>query len=280
MSLRLHEIISKLLGETNFFLAQSDAKEKEIDSDQFDCGFRVISVSPLDMYQKQKIEYFPSKVKKLLPKSSYRFGIQQQDPSNPKTNISFLNSINCFLVEDLYRASAAQQTKEFKNLRSVLLRLVMPSRKRNNLRSRIERNIIDNDVIQIVCNIFQINLLMIDLVEENAKFFYCYFDEPMIHFYRPLYYISKLDTGYEPILFNGKINVNSCYLTILNSWNTIEKNNQFTISGGYFEYFNRIGISNETYVIMQNHIKKEKSQDIIDSNDSSRGRKNNERNSK
>ena len=271
MGLRLHEIISILVNDKNLFVSESDIKEKEVDSDHYDNGFKVINMNILKIYQKQSLEYFPAKVRKILPKTSYRLGIEQQDTNEKKINISFLNSINCLLIDDIKSSSPTNQLKYVRDLRKIILRLIPHSRKRDNMRSRVERNMIDNDIIQTICNFFQINLLLVDLIEERCHFFYSYLNDKMLHLYRPLYYISKINDCYEPIFHTDNDNN---YLLILNQWEHIEVDNNFTIIGNYMEYLNRIGVSLNTFITLANHLpKRDKDKELQKENDNITGRK-------
>jgi hypothetical protein len=279
MSLRLHEIISILADDKNLFLVRQESKEKDIRTNNIDYGFRAVCMGPLNMYQKQKTDYFPSHMRKFIPKSAYRFGIQQMDPGNEKINISFLNCINCFLIDSVKTSAPSVQLKNVKELRSVLLRCMPHSRKRNNVRSRIEHNVTDKEIIQQICNLFQINLLLLDLSDEQTIFFYCYLEQKQLHFYRPLYYVSKVNNYYEPIFVTGKQDINSRYLLILNNWNELETDNDFSVNACYFEYLNRIGITNEMYhyFAQKEEHKRNKEKKQQETNDNRAAKKNNTR---
>ncbi|MEM0354098.1 MAG: hypothetical protein QXW79_00815 [Thermoplasmata archaeon] len=180
----------------------------------------VVEYFPLVPYEVQEYEYFPPKLKSILPPIYIRYGIKNIIERNLNTvNISFLSSLNILLRPELCNLSLEDHTKNFLLLESFLVHKfqrnyhvdkIKNTKKMQEFNKQLIRDLqegkISHELIRRIINVFEINLLVFDLTKMEI---YLYWSGgymfPYFNFFKDIYCMSFVQGNYEPILATSKV---------------------------------------------------------------------------
>jgi hypothetical protein len=181
----------------------------------------IIDFSVLAMYDYQQQNMFPHNVKEVIPLNFYRFGIKNLHQQNMViSNISFINTLNILLKPDLKAVNAESQYHYYNLMKEFICNKISANyqieKKRNNKKTQDKNNTMVADIktgtitphiIQYICNLFEFNLCVCHLNDNVIDYYYC-FPESFAYLnpFKPLFFMSCLNSNYEPILPPDVIN--------------------------------------------------------------------------
>lgn len=216
--------------------SENNNSEKKVSNKKLNGGFDIMSHIVTEYYQMppfdtQSCTMFPNKIKEILQLSymkksdieCFRIGIKNVIERNMTyINISFLNSFNFLLRPEISSMNLDDQIKNFSLLENFIkhkLQLNCGIDKINNTKKmkkinkeRIQ-NIIDgkitHDIIQFIVNVFEVNLIVFDLVKQDVFFYWCKGVKfPYFNVFKKLYLMSYIQGNYEPIIVKIPENIN------------------------------------------------------------------------
>lgn len=255
-TIQLHEIISYLSGNKDLFIEKEEIPNTEITkTSNISINITAKNISILNQYDKMTLDYLPNNFKNLIPQKMYRIGIKQEfqekviEKTNKKTtdeiksnNISFYNSMNHFLYDNLKQSSYEEQIKKVNSLKQLMTKLISFNTHRK-LRYKVLKNEIDDEVIQSVINVFQRNLIMIDIENNNVIFYNCYsVNNNLVNFFCPINFMIKINNCYEPIFNDVNYTNDDLYKFIINVFPKYKYNPNIKMNGLYLSYFNKLQI--------------------------------------
>lgn len=217
----LHHIFSYLVDDDKFLATVIDTdkdiikiKKKDKPSSNFLADI-TISYSQLVPYEKQLYKAFPNKLKSLLTSDYIRYGIKNTITKNLNTiNITFLNSFNMILRPELTDMVLDDQIKNVNLLETFLchtldrnhhidkIKRTGKSRAVNNeLIKNLTEGKITHELIQRIINIFEINLMVFDLTNLTAIFYWAKgVTYPSLNLFNNVYCMTFIQGNYEPLI--------------------------------------------------------------------------------
>lgn len=163
-------------------------------------------------------EYFPESFKTIFNKNFYRYGVKSHD-SNGK-NISILTSVMT-AIDKNFLANTSNEQEEIVN--KVRLYLIECLEIKSNLKKwgynkigltrdilveRIKLNDFDNFLIQLICDVFKINIVTFNVLNEKIYIFSHDFYERINVFY-PSIFLATDGKIYEPIAYKDRKDFNN-----------------------------------------------------------------------
>jgi len=240
--LDLHSIFCHLVSDDTFLSTIIEEDQKEIEQKKNKLGgFNLMAnlvteYLPLAPYEMQQYSLFPSKIKSFLSPDYVRFGIKNVIEKDFNIiNISFLNSLNMLLRPDLYRQNIDDHIKNLNLLENFVKHKIdrnyhidktKRTRKVQGINKELIKNLSDGKIshalIEYVVNIFEINLLVFDLVKLEIYFYWTSgHKHPYLNFFRNLHCMAYVQGNYEPIMSIEKVipreQIQKIYLSILNN---------------------------------------------------------------
>lgn len=254
-TLHLHDIITYLSGNNELFIEKEQISNNVIKKTNSLINITARNIAILNQYDKMTLDYLPNNFKNLIPQKMYRIGIKQEfqeevvEKTNKKTtdeiksnNISFYNSMNHFIYDNLKQSSYEEQIKKVNSLKQILTKLISFNTHRK-LRYKVLKNEIDDEVIQSVINVFQRNLIMIDIENNNVIFYNCYsINNNLVNLFCPVNFMIKINNCYEPIFNDVNYTNDDLYKFIINVFPKYKYNSNIKMNGLYLQYFNKLQI--------------------------------------
>jgi hypothetical protein len=173
--------------------------------------------SVLQPYNKSNINKLPKHMHIVLMNDNLkyvRYGIKTVINNGRPLNISFLNCVNIYLRRELLTASMTDQSQQVLKLINFVERKIIhnykitkikntPKVKKQNLElvNLIKNGIITDDIIKYVCNIFEINIVIMDMVNDNIYVYWTHgttYAQP--NFHRDILFMTRINDIYEPVL--------------------------------------------------------------------------------
>lgn len=240
--MNLHKIFQFLINDESFLTTETFVKNKKLN----------ILPPAYKSYE------FNSENK--YTENCYRYGIINEiEHKDINVNISFLMSIMILLDRKFFlNIDVLEHKIYFNSFKYFITRkisrnyqidktrnTVTAKTKNQKINDSINKGIINHEVIQTIVNIFEINLLIIDL-SDNKKFFFwshgikC----AILNLFNPLFILSYFEGNYEPVISSKKhdkknyinilldndmnyfepIKINLLTTEYLSSWNISVKN--------------------------------------------------------
>lgn len=217
--INLHKIFYHLTGKENF-LSQIIEKDPEKNNKKKNIKINImenlvteyITLSP---YEEQKYISFPSIFKKYMTSDCVRYGIKNVVEKNFNiVNISFLHSINILLRPELIKSSIEYQMQNltlFENFiyhmikRNFQIDKIKNTKKMQNINknisNRLSDGIISGDIIQYIANIFEINVIVFDFIQNKMHMYWAHgIKYPTLNLFKKIFYLSCIHNNYEPIM--------------------------------------------------------------------------------
>lgn len=208
--------------EENYYEKYCNIKDKNKKKNNFSIVTDMMTeYFPLVPYEKQNCSLFPIKFKCMLPPNYARFGIINIIEKDLNTvNISFLNSLNILLRPDTYKLGLEEHNRNILLLESFLVHKIQRNyqidkikntKKMQEFNKKMVKDLLDgrisHELIQRIINIFEINLVVFDLVKMDIYLYwssgYIY---PYFNFFKNVYCMCFVQGNYEPIMvINGNI---------------------------------------------------------------------------
>lgn len=246
----LHSIFRRIINDPTFLLQtiyvdkdQTLTENDDTHIDNVESGqskFDILknmacAYEPLMIYTSQKYVLFPPIMKKILTPDYVRFGIKSTLERNSENiNVSFLRSLNILLRPELIHQSPDDQINDLLALENFLSTSIkcncqidkIKNTKRNKeknaeLANNLTKGKITHDLIQSIVNIFEINLLVFDLISLECHFYWAYSKNyPFINLFDPVFCMTHIQSIYEPVI-SEKNATNHIYKKILLNFNKL-----------------------------------------------------------
>lgn len=226
ITINLHSIFRYLVGDENFLSTVIEEKhpESKISKKKNKSGTVSNMIQEYDLlapYETQSFGHFPPLVKKFITPNFIRVGIKSDiERSSGITNISFIASLNILFRPQTWKAGIDEQTKSI-----VLLEEMVKHKIRRNFQiDKIKKNTkkiqqingelvkllvegkMSDELIQRIVNIFEINLIIFDLVKMEPLFFWAKGEiYPFLNAFKDIYCMIVVNNTYEPIIPSSNI---------------------------------------------------------------------------
>lgn len=265
--LKLNDIFRFLFDNPNFMLRKVGCTN--LDNETVNRNDDTEIISSLQPCEIRNFDSFTDFMKQYIPKDYFRYGIDYlavNSSSLISINKSFMKSMQIILRPILSQHQLDDITKDYEKLENLIFHKILKNSyhvdKKRNLKKvsannkllveNIKNGEMNDEIIQIIVNMFEINLFILDIVNEKAYFFWvkgikC----PHLNFFKNIYFMTKIDDVYEPIISMNKIEENikrSIFKKILFDKNIIffEPLSIFFLSYEYIFSWNNI--TNEEFV--------------------------------
>lgn len=223
----------------------------------------VTEYSHLIPFEKQYYSKFPSFIKPFLTPDFYRIGVKNTADRNMSViNISFLNSLNVILRPDLLNSTQDDQVKNYYPLEECITKMIQcnyqidkqkNTKKIQSVNKQHIANLIDGkineEIIQRIVNIFEINLVIFNLVKNETQFYFAHGSKyPYVNLFRDIHYMSYIHGNYEPIIPGSNVNYNltyqgQLYFKLLQNVDNLTINTEFKINPYHIAYLNTWNLS-------------------------------------
>ena len=227
----------------------------------------VTEYAQLIPFEKQNYSKFPSFIKPFLNPDFYRIGIKNTADRNMNIiNISFLNAMNIILRPTLLNGTQDDQIKNYYPLEECITKMIernyqidkqKNTKKIQSVNKQHIKNVMDGkinkEIIQFVVNIFEINLVIFNLVKNEVEFYFAHGSKyPYVNILRDIHYMSYIHGNYEPILHNTDVKYSQfyqqqLYLKLLEHSDILVLNNPLIINPYHITYLNTWKISNDQF---------------------------------
>lgn len=222
----LHKIFSYLINDNNFLSTVVETNSKEVEEKKskkktFNLMQNMITeYMVLAPYETQNYSMFPIQLKSYLNPDYIRVGIKNVLEKDLNIiNISFLNSLNVILRPEVYKMDLDEHIKNYNLLESFIIHRIQRNyqidktkntRKVQIANKELIKNIsegkITHDLIQTVINIFEINLLVFDLVKMEMNLYWTKGQiYPYFNLFKDIHFMAYIQGNYEPIIPTNNI---------------------------------------------------------------------------
>lgn len=218
----LHSIFRHLTGDETFLSTiitenkTNQVEKKKVKKKGFDLMQNMVTEYVLlSPFETQDYLMLPQKIKMFLTPDYFRFGIKNiiEKDLNVR-NISFLNSLNILLRPDIYKWSLEEHVKNSEFLKDFLCHRIQRNYqidKTKNTRKVQTWNLqkikdltegkISHELIQTIIDVFEINLLVFDLVKMEICLYWTKGTKyPFFNLFKNIYFMSYIQGNYEPIM--------------------------------------------------------------------------------
>jgi len=280
----LHYIFRYLVNDKNFLkqvIIDEVPEEKKVEKSPFVLMDNVVSEhSALAPYEIQKYSLFPMKIKIFLNHSYQRHGIKNMiDKNLSVVNISFLHSLNILLRNEISKMDLNEQIKNLNYLETFLIHKIsknyhidkVKNTKKNkkineNYIMQIQEGKITHNLIQVLVNIFEINLVVFDFIKSESYLYWTAGTKyPYFNLCKNIYFMSYIHGNYEPIFPEKEISSKEMckiYVNILNHAKEFKQLTPIKLDVISLEILNGWNIAPNFYVkILENFFLPEKLDD-------------------
>lgn len=227
-NITLQQIFSFIIDKENFLCKVIEPKSNSSKDPKIVDNSITKTHSTLSPYETCEWKLLPKNVKTYLPKNYVRYGIKGDIQKLRKNvNISFLNSINMLLRPDLLNASLSEQEFNFNLFEDFISHKIHRNAYRidkmtnfENIKilnrkvvEELQKGKINDDIIQMVVNIFEFNLVIFDIVTSEMYFFWAAGHKfHCTNLFNKLYFLIRIGENYEPLLptASDEGNVDNC----------------------------------------------------------------------
>lgn len=277
--INLHTIFQYLVNDDSFLSTiletnKNDFEKKDTKKSKFNLmSNMVVEYFPLALYDLQEYSLFPSKIKNYLSPDYVRFGIQNVKKKNSSNvNVSFLSSLNILLRPDIYKLSINDQLNNLDLLEKFVTHKIQRNYKIDKTKNtkkvqahnkELIQNLMEGkifpELIQMIINIFEINLLVFDLNKLDIHLYWTKGTKyPYFNMFKHLYCMSFVKGNYEPIFTLDKHipkqQIQKIYLQILLNIEEINAYPEIALSLPSLELINSWEISpSQYYKILQTY---------------------------
>lgn len=246
-NINLHTIFRHLVGDESFLstIVETDHKELEQKKNKKN-GFNLMTnmiteYIPLAPYETQSYSLFPSKIKSFISPDHSRLGIRNITEKNFNViNVSFLNSLNILLRQDIYRLGMEDHMKNLHLLETFIVHKISRNyqidktkntRKVQAANKELIKNLsegkISHELIQCIINIFEINLLVFDLTKTEISLYWTKGNKyPHLNLFKHLHCMAYVQGNYEPVMPLDKViskeQIQKMYINILDNLDDIK----------------------------------------------------------
>lgn len=286
-NINLNKIFCHLVGDDNFLstiieTSSNEGKNKKSKKKFYNLMENMVTeYIILSPYEIQKYPLFPQYMKNILPPEYARYGIKNTMEKNLNiVNISFLNSLNILLRPDIYNCNLDDHIRQLLLMETFIchkihrnsyqIDKVKNTKKIQNINKDFIKNLTDgkisHEIINVIINIFEINLLIFDLTKMEMYFYSCHGQKyPYTNLFKDLYCMTYIQGNYEPVMsLNNNISKEQqykMYTYILSNVNEIKCYPEISLFLTSLILINTLKIPHDTYIyILEKYFnKKQKS---------------------
>jgi hypothetical protein len=197
----------------------------------------------LNQIQTQDFGFFPKKLQDILPSNSFIkkgirhriekvVNVRQNDPTSKgkfkivsvrrNVNVSFLNSLNMILVKECREANELDQDLFLDSFEKFIATKITKNyyhidkdtntkkmqEKNKNLLELMGSEFVSETLIQIIINIFELNLLVYDVINDRCYFYWARGKTyPHVNLFNRLVFMTRTDGVYEPIIATANVDI-------------------------------------------------------------------------
>lgn len=219
--INLHSIFRTLVDDETFLskVILNDHKKEDVKKSKFDINSIVNEYNVLNVYDVQNSSLFPKDIKEIIGGKYMRLGIVNiMEKNSNRINISFLNSLNQILRIDIRHLSVEEHCKNVGLLENFIIHKIkrnynidkMKRTKLGNIKNKeliamLDNGKISHDTVQYIVNIFEINLIVFDLIKSEYYFYWQHGTKhPYLNLFKPLHMMAYVNGNYEPIVHSNK----------------------------------------------------------------------------
>lgn len=282
IEITLHNLFCHLINDDKFLSTVIETDNKDLEHKKnkkkgFQLTNLVTEYSTLPPFEAQSCSMFPTNVKYYLQNGYIRYGIKNvMDKNLNILNISFLNSLNILLRPEICDLNLDEQIKNLIDLEEFVIHMihrcyqidkVKRTKKIKNINKEHIKNLSEgkftHDLIQTIINIFEINLLVFDLITLETFFYWSNGNKyPFFNPFKDIYCMSYIHGNYEPIIAPNVLMMEEkqkIYEKIIISSDNIKCIPKIHISSYAMIYINSWKINNKSYIkICDIYLKKNK----------------------
>lgn len=198
----------------NFIDEKSSKKSKMKKSHFFDSV--ITEYNSLPQSESQTCITLPEKIREYLSPFHVRYGVRNIIEKNlENVNISFLNSLNILLRPELALNGNFDYVKNITLLEEMIRhrisrnyqidRLIKNTKRVQESNQKVINDLvrgrITHELLQYIANIFEINLVVFDLVSNDIILYWtCGSKYPFFNLFKDLYFMAYIRGNYEPII--------------------------------------------------------------------------------
>lgn len=271
--INLHKIFRSLTNDDNFLstiieTAPSLPVKKKNKSTNLNVMKNIIGDSNiLNVHEKQSYVSFPPFMKKILTPNYQRLGICNTIERDLNiVNISFLTSLNFLLRPELYGNDTDYQNKIFTTFEDFICNTIRRNvqidknrgtkntHKVRTANQKLIKNMMEGNIstciIQKIINIFEINLIVFDLVNnKNILYWTRGTTYPYFNLFKNIHYMTVINGNYEPVMSKENISIEQkrkMYIHILSNINDFDSE-ELELSVNSVVYLEDWNVHGETY---------------------------------
>ena len=260
----LHGIFRHIVSDKNFLadIIETECDDIEDNSNKKigyklmpDLSREYVSLAP---FERQPYDALPKIAKLFITDEYFRLGIRNITSKNMRAiNISFLSSLNILLRPELFFASNASieiQLANFNILQNFIehkiIRNFRIDKTKNTKKAQMENKKLaeiliggkmTHTLIDNIVNIFEINLLVLDVVKNIGYFYWTHgTNYPKLNLFKNVYCMTYIEGNYEPIsTIDGnytEIQQRDLYIKILSNPEYIHRSDEITLLDSSFVY--------------------------------------------
>lgn len=217
-SINLHTIFRSLVQDKGFLSNAVEIKKKE---KKRKISKNVIKEHEvLEPFETEEYNVFPSLMKKYLNRHYVRLGIKNVlERNGSNVNISFLSSLNILIRPELQKVMSEEQVQNFQLLEDMIKHKIRcnfqidegkkNTKKVQQINAELIKLLVDGkinkELIQYISNIFEINLLIFDLISMSTNFYWCYGERyPYFNPFKKVLCMTVINDYYEPVIYSSK----------------------------------------------------------------------------
>lgn len=222
--INLKNIFRYIVSDDTFLKEIINVDDEHIDKKKNSTkGFRIMSdltrqYVPLAPAEVQGYKKLPKIIRFFVPDGTKRIGVKNITRNNMNPiNISFLCSLNVILRPDLFVHTDFDHSmyiSEYYQLRDYISNSILKNyhidkvkntkrvkQTNSQLADILNSGRMIHDLIDYIVNLFEINLLVID-VSKNISYFYWTHGTkfPYLNLFKPIHVMTYIDGNYEPII--------------------------------------------------------------------------------
>jgi hypothetical protein len=217
-SINLHTIFRSLVQDKGFLSNSVEIKKKE---KKRKISKNVIKEHEiLEPFETEEYNAFPSLMKKYLNHRYVRLGIKNSlERNGVNVNISFLSSLNILIRPELQKVVSEEQVQNFQLLEDMIKHKIRcnfqidegkkNTKKVQQINAELIKLLVDGkinkELIQYISNIFEINLLIFDLINMTPIFYWCHGEKyPYFNPFKKVFCMTVVNDYYEPVICSSK----------------------------------------------------------------------------
>lgn len=209
---------------------------------------------------------FPKMMQNILIPKFIRYGIHDTfDRDREFINISFLNSLSILLRFETYNYNSDDRNKNYLSLEDLICNHIKQNSQIDKVKNtkkvqkvnqaivnNIKKGIIEPDVIQYIVNIFEINLIIFDIVNSQTIFYWAKgIKYPYLNPFKEIYFMVQTERNYEPLRPTTALDTNEriyIYGLIFANLDTIKYYSDLKIALHTLTYINTWNIPCDAYM--------------------------------